>query len=256
MNKKKVNTGKLFLLIFFNLILIISCGKKTKVNSNIDKFNKNYQLNFDDEIYQLGKEFKYSFEFKHSKKSKISEEVLKKIDFLKVNVVKWDFKNKKDTTLALKYVYEPDGQTASSILIENDSIVWIHPPRQYFFKILELNPFPYFKKLKIGSKWKDSLTIGSQYSDKRWALWKKNLINVVNYEIEKDTLIQTKFGELKCRKTTSYAFNKLGKTYLNSYFNEDYGFILLNYTNIDNSRLILKLEESSVKIDVDRIFNY
>ncbi len=45
--------------------------------------------------------------------------------------------------------------------IENKMNVWIHPPRSNFFKILELNPFPYIKTpYKIGTKWNWKLQIG------------------------------------------------------------------------------------------------
>ncbi|MDW9379144.1 hypothetical protein [Chryseobacterium sp. JV558] len=38
--------------------------------------------------------------------------------------------------------------------IENEMNVWIHPPRNNFFEILEINPFPYIKApYQIGTKW-------------------------------------------------------------------------------------------------------
>ena len=36
-------------------------------------------------------------------------------------------------------------------LIENERNIWFHPPREYLFQILELNPYPYIKyPLEIG----------------------------------------------------------------------------------------------------------
>ena len=34
--------------------------------------------------------------------------------------------------------------------IENEANVWIHPPRDHYFEILELNPFPYIKLVTNG----------------------------------------------------------------------------------------------------------
>jgi len=44
--------------------------------------------------------------------------------------------------------------------IENEGNVWIHPPRDNYFKIIELNPFPYIKApYNIGAKWAWKLKI-------------------------------------------------------------------------------------------------
>lgn len=128
--------------------------------------------------------------------------------------------------------------------IENEKNVWIHPPRDAYFRILELNPFPFIKApYKVGNKWKWQLNIGSKWSDKRWKIWNTRIENQYEYKITDKVKIQTEFGMLECLVVNSTAFSQLGKTELTSYFNEKYGFIKLNYVNIDRSRTNLELSE-------------
>jgi hypothetical protein len=43
------------------------------------------------------------------------------------------------------------------------------------------------------------------------------------------------------------AESELGKTYLTSYFNETYGFVRLEYINIDGSTLNIELYKADIK---------
>lgn len=239
--------------------VFISCKEEKKVlvkpiKKNLDLTEldeKPYFLdNITDDIYELGATFKYSFKYmppiieqKHIK----NNTNLKEIDFINVRVVNLNNGNNFNIKPALEYCYPPKGICASSLVIENDSMVWIHPPRRHFFKILEINPFPCIRMNKINNQWNDSLVIGSQYTDERWAIWDRNLINRSTYKIQKDTLLNTSFGLLKCKVIHAVSQNKIGRSSLVSYFNDTYGFVLLNYKNIDNSRLKLTLTEYKKK---------
>ena len=120
----------------------------------------------------------------------------------------------------------------------------MHPPRTDFFKILEMNPFPYVKEpLKIGNSWTWKLKIGGYWSDKRWLAWKGLIENIYNYKITDKVLLQTKLGEIECLVISSNAISKLGETKLTSYFNNQFGFVKLDYTNIDCSKTIIELEK-------------
>ncbi|WP_237274253.1 hypothetical protein [Tenacibaculum ovolyticum] len=211
------------ILILFAVCVFFSCKEDNKRQNKSTIENNRFIDNFfldnrSEKVYELGTKFKYSFKFtpaNSKRRHSINYKDLKDVDFISVRVV--NYNNKDNVKLALKYSYPPNGISASSLLIENDSIVWIHPPRRHFLKILELNPFPYIKKKEIGYQWNDSLFIGSQYADKRWAVWQKNLINKSKYEIVKDTFIDTSFGVLKCKKVYASSQNKIGKTTLTSF---------------------------------------
>ena len=128
--------------------------------------------------------------------------------------------------------------------IENEMNVWIHPPRSNFFKILELNPFPYIKSpYQIGTKWNWKLEIGDHWADKRWLEWKGGIENNYDYEIKEKKNISTKLGNLECYIIHSKAKSRIGETELISYFNPNFGFVKLEYKNIDGTKTILELEK-------------
>jgi hypothetical protein len=129
-------------------------------------------------------------------------------------------------------------------LIENKKNIWIHPPRTGLFKILELNPFPYLKSpYEIGNKWDWKLTIGSHWSDKRWLEWTGNVLIQYEYEIMQKLNLKTNIGEIDCFLIQGIAKSKLGTTRLISYFSEKYGFVKLEYTNIDRTKIIIEINK-------------
>jgi hypothetical protein len=148
----------------------------------------------------------------------------------------------------LKYVIFDESSYSMSGVIENEANLWMHPPRDYYFRILELNPFPYIKApYKIGNEWNWSLTIGDGWADERWKLWDGKIENVYSYRISDKQTIKTNFGEIDCFIIESKANSRIGETKLISYFNNKYGFVILDYTNIDGSKTKLELIEHSNK---------
>ena len=147
----------------------------------------------------------------------------------------------------LKYEYPiadhstPEGYSISGA-IENEKNVWIHPPRDSYFKILELNPFPFIKHpYEIGHQWNWQLTISDGWADKRWKIWEGKIENQYEYEIVNKIKFKTKIGSLDCYVIESKAYSNIGETKLTAYFNKKFGFVKLDYTNIDKSKTILEL---------------
>ncbi|PKV52047.1 hypothetical protein ATE84_4148 [Aquimarina sp. MAR_2010_214] len=129
-------------------------------------------------------------------------------------------------------------------IIENEKNVWMHPPRDKYFRILELNPFPYIQTpFEVDNKWNWSLKIDSDWGDKRWLTWKGVIENNYTYEITDKKKINTAFGKLECYTINATATSRLGETKLTSLFNTEYGFIKLLYTNIDGSKTKLQLDK-------------
>ncbi|MDC6405057.1 MULTISPECIES: hypothetical protein [Maribacter] len=224
---------------------------------DINKYNKNNM------IYKVGISFKYDFEHLTT----TGEKKYFKIDD---NREGWEFvSSEAEDSLVVKSLiiqvmngnpmaqFIPDyNQTAiayklipgipftMSGVIENEANIWVHPPREHYFSILELNPFPYIKApYEIGTQWNWKLKIGSQWADHRWKIWEGNIENNYHYEITNKVKLQTNFGELVCLVIESTAESSLGTTHLTTYFNANYGFVKLNYTNIDGSRTHLELSE-------------
>lgn len=148
----------------------------------------------------------------------------------------------------VSYHYPPNLDYSASGIIENEQNLWMHPPRDGLFRILELNPFPFIQApYQVGNQWHWQLSIGSHWSDKRWKEWQDRITNRYHYRISGNKPMKTKLGTLACWEVTATAQSELGKTGLIAYFNQEHGFVELNYTNIDGSQLLLKLIEHKEK---------
>lgn len=150
------------------------------------------------------------------------------------------------TVIQYEYPLE-EGQSmfsSHSGVIENEENIWMHPPRDKYFRILELNPFPFIKApYEVGNQWQWELEIGSFWGDERWKTWEGSINNKYQYEITDKKMINTSFGELEVYEISSTANSRIGETGLTALFNEKYGFINLDYLNIDGSRTVLELVE-------------
>lgn len=130
-------------------------------------------------------------------------------------------------------------------IVENTHNIWLHPARNLLFQILELAPFPYIQfPIQRNKKWNWELTIGSHWADERWMMWEGSIKNHYRYKItEVGRIIDTPLGELYCTVVESSAQSRIGKTYLTAYYNDVYGFVKYDYTNIDGSRININLVE-------------
>jgi len=266
---------KHFKIIFF-IALISSCKQVSNEKFFDDQgiqieFFENdstivHLYNIDNKIYVPEKEFHFQYLY-----VKEGEEFLYKddgvnwnfvkSDTLSVNVTDYLIKEVRMTVAngnplkkyvedynqtVIKYTYYPMTSSNMTGLVENSKNIWLHPPRQSMFEILELNPFPFIKTpFKIGNKWNWSLRIGDHWGDTRWREWEGVITNHITYEIVGFDKIETALGKMDCYVIDSYAVNQIGKTFLKAYFNEKYGFVKLHYVNIDNSELFLNL----IKVD-------
>ena len=117
------------------------------------------------------------------------------------------------------------------------------PNFQAFFKVTEINPFPFIKTpYKVGNKWTWTLEIGSYWGHKKWIEWEGSIINKYTYEITAKKKLHTKVGILECLEIKSIAESRIGKTYATFYFNKKYGFVKWVYTNIDGSQLLFDIK--------------
>ncbi len=148
------------------------------------------------------------------------------------------------TVISYKYPQLNGHQNFSSStgVIENEKNVWIHPPRDKLFRILEINPFPFIQApYEIGNKWEWSMKIGEAWGDSRWKTWEESIENSYEYEITAKREISTKLGDLECYEIKARASSSIGETHLTAFFHLDIGFVKLDYTNIDATKTVLEL---------------
>jgi hypothetical protein len=133
-----------------------------------------------------------------------------------------------------------DGLTG---LIENEANVWLHPFRGKYFSVTQLSPFPFAKlPLTAGKAWKWKLgEIDSRWSDPRIIEYDGKLSATYDYRVVGEKSLQTPLGELNTWEIEGTATSRLGASSLRSYFNERYGFVRLEYRNLDRSEIVLDL---------------
>jgi len=267
------------LLIFLLSISLANCQSKPEpVKTNyeliadddgilVEKFDSTVvdvnKYNHNNVVYKVGNHFKYKFEhctptnekkyFKIinddsgwvfvNEEDKDSESIVSVImDVANGNPLADHVPDYNQTCLI--YKIKEDKNYATTGAIENEANTWIHPPREKYFEILELNPFPYIKApFEIGTTWTWSLKIGDHWADGRWKLWTGSIENQYNYEITDQQTLKTALGDLDCYVIESTATSRIGETALRAYFHLKYGFVKLVYTNIDGSKTNLELVE-------------
>ncbi len=129
-------------------------------------------------------------------------------------------------------------------LVENKRNLWMHPTREGVFKILQLAPFPFIEfPIEKGKSWSWQLDIGDGWSDERLVSWEGPIDNKITYTISDFTTLETSLGKLECTLINAISSNKLGTTNATFYFNEKYGFVQMNYQNLDGSTMQISLDK-------------
>jgi hypothetical protein len=129
-------------------------------------------------------------------------------------------------------------------LIDNESVVWLHPPRTGDYFILEFSPFPSIRyPFVIGTNWKWDLLVPDQWSSENLLNWKGDRIFTSYYHISGKQVLLTALGQMDCYKVEAEGRSEFGNTQLISYFNKQYGFVRLDYTNINQTSMRLELIE-------------
>ena len=121
-------------------------------------------------------------------------------------------------------------------IIENIENVWIHPIQSNQYKFTEVAPFPEANlPLQKGKKWEGTTTgiIG-------WGEWDGQTVKS-KYKISGQEIYL--LGDLKidCWVIKSVARCSSGKSKLTTLFNEEYGFVKMEYQNYENEKLVFEL---------------
>jgi hypothetical protein len=128
--------------------------------------------------------------------------------------------------------------------IENDTIIWLHPPRsnQYIYTYLSAYPEVRFNELKIGGNWQSKISIVKGFPNNE-----EFIGTVTNNFIVKDKLTITVAGnsiENCWIIESSDKHSKLGESYSTFMFDEKYyGFIRMEFEYYNGVKIILNLKE-------------
>jgi hypothetical protein len=127
-------------------------------------------------------------------------------------------------------------------LIENTRNLWIHPPRSQAFLILETAPFPYVSHpVEIGKEYHWSLNIDPIWASKKHMIWNYPLDNQCSYYVNSFSLRETHLGQILCYEIQATCNNRLGQSLLTMWYHPIYGFVKLDFDNLNNTRITLDL---------------
>ncbi|SDF28434.1 hypothetical protein [Epilithonimonas hungarica] len=252
---------------FLSLILLLnSCisSKGIFIENPQNNDNEN-PYNYDNKIYLSNREYFYTYQIvkgNDTLKYKIDNDSIfsllkydskddKAIDLLSIKTLKTkgpifqDHPDYSQTEIILSHLNSEKKTITSELtgVIENNTNVWLHPFRMNAFQILQFSPFPYVKPNE-SKKYKWNLKIGEHWNELKDITWKGKLnLKCVYENTLKDKKIILPFGTINTIETRSSCSSKIGETFLISYFNEQLGFVRLQYLLPKDEKIIISLEK-------------
>jgi hypothetical protein len=129
---------------------------------------------------------------------------------------------------------------------ENKERIFLHPPRMGIFRILEFCPFPivYFP-LSVSKTWNYKLVGAKPYSNSIKRTYKEEIDEVdSHYTVIKKLSWYSFYLEksIDCYEIEAIGHTKIGKTKLQAYFSEIYGFVYLHYKTLNNDHFIFTIK--------------
>jgi len=123
-------------------------------------------------------------------------------------------------------------------VIENEKQVWMHPIRTNQYIFTEVAPFPEVVfPLESGKKWTGGIGgLGG------WGDWDGMDIGST-YEVIIQKKVHLKVGTMLVWEIKANSTFDLGESTVIFYFNEDYGFVKMDYTNFLGQKLVFELEK-------------
>lgn len=160
---------------------------------------------------------------------------------MKQDLIYYEFPDYKTDSIKLsnhdinKEIQHWNSQTGEGV-IENIEEVWMHPIRINQYKFTEIAPFPQVKfPLEKSRIWYSQKMI-----DEGWGEWNGQTI-INTYKIAGQTTIKLNDLQIDCWIIKGTAKCQLGNSKLTTYFNEEYGFVKMEYQNYENERLVFQL---------------
>jgi len=123
----------------------------------------------------------------------------------------------------------------------NDSELFIHPPREDCFRILQLCPYPYFFNNTNNGSWTWDFAVGPNWATPPWYPIKKIDTFHVSYRNTGIVLMDTHFGKLNCHKVTAISKSVFGKSTADYYLTNDLGIVNCTMTAVNGQTFRFEL---------------
>lgn len=131
----------------------------------------------------------------------------------------------------------------STGIIEEDHYIWLHPPRDDEFSILEYSPFPAIRfPVSQNKNWKWKLTPNKYWVNKEYDIKEDD---VLMYDFNNTGLVNHTLkyqnSTIECWKIDAESTDLKNSRSFSGLFNSEYGFVKMTFTNIDKSIITLEL---------------
>lgn len=128
---------------------------------------------------------------------------------------------------------------------ETHSRIFLHPPRHNQYAILEFSPFPIVQfPLSVGKEWSWTNTIGYGWAKAAGIQNFKDVSDFIfYYKVTGNTTLKYDGETIRCFIIEASCKSQYGNSKLISFFNDKYGFVKMEYLNMDDSIFIFSLFE-------------
>lgn len=128
-------------------------------------------------------------------------------------------------------------------MYEEKDLIWIHPPREEEFSLLEYTPWPriYFP-VSNHLSWKTELPLGKYWVNEEFGIEEDDILKF-NFVNAGPASYSYKGQKLECWKIEAESTNLKPQTKSLSLFNKEYGFVRMVFQNLDNSIITLELSD-------------
>lgn len=146
------------------------------------------------------------------------------------------------------YVLNPAKVNNTSTGMEStNEELFLHPPREDQYTILEICPFPYLHfPLQLGKKCNWDLDVGGRrYSPSDSIMWTGDKHFKMVYEVTDATTIEVPAGKIPCYKIHAVSTSDLGKSLADFYYSYRLGRVKLHYEPQDHTIIELNFLSAS-----------
>lgn len=239
-NRIKRNETKylFFLVSFVSISFLFLSASNDKLGSN-----ENFRLEYDSvRIYKI------EMDTILSERKFLRLQIFDNQSFIadEQTVITYNYCNSKNEcdTIVSPIVYNGEMKFSNAEVtgqIFKEDSHWIHPPRAEYFRVLELNAFPYFVKDK--KKWNYDLNFGEHWGDERWITWEGRRTSHSTYKlVERNVDYELGKEKIKCFKIIAHTkIEGLGNTESIFYYHEVYGFVYMFFKTINDQIIEFKM---------------
>jgi hypothetical protein len=133
-------------------------------------------------------------------------------------------------------------------IIENHKNLWMHPLRGHQMYPTFTAPWPFVKfPITIGDKYTWWKKLGGSWGSDKYIQWDKIIHFDYLYEVTGTEVLLVNDYKIECYKIEAKGNSEIGNTKVDFYFNPKLGFIKLDYSLMDNS----KIEMTMVDFELD-----